>query len=490
MHRRTIIFITLLITIPTFWILSKSDPESARGTWIDFLKATDGIVDQSHAVKVKTLMISLIFSVIFTLSSTIAGYPLPLSPVFCLNFYGHFLKVADVNSKIFTNSDESDYSGMKNTVAILARSLVLSFIILPIISGCITWSIYRVFIRGVLFFDEENRFKRTLSWCGVIYPVAFSISVSVLFLRFFASTDSILERGLYCFLIILSTLILSYLLFRFFFKAWLKRRVFLAYPQEYALYLERSEKVDQGDREARGLGPLKDYYQSRCQSSSDSYGTTVVTGNIVTKQKINEPRNTNDKVSSVQFPVGYSSSFTSVAVSAGKLTLEFKRTEELFRPILVILSISTLLSIFALESFNILVIIRNFDPKSQDFSSSFLCFIILIILTGSLVLSYRLSEFFGRNILIGMRPSQAFAIQIGVISAITIGLLLHPLPLTPMFYLIISIGAVSLGSFNETSSVHDGLVGLNGDFRIKIGFLCLFLYCTLVFSVSIGFFAY
>ena len=431
-------------------------------------------------------MFSLLFSVIFTLSSTIAGYPLPLSPVFCLNFYGHFLKAVDAtDAKIITGR-----IGMKNPASILARSLVLSFIILPFISGCITWSIYRVFIRGVLFFDEENRFIRTLSWCGVIYPVAFSITVAALFLRFFASTDSLLERGLYCFLILLSTLIISYLFFRFFFKAWLKRRVFLAYPQEYALYLERSEKADQGDREARGLGPLKDHYQSRNQSSSNSYSTTVVNGNnILTKQqKINDPRNTNDKGSSVQLPVSYSSSFTSVAVSAGKLTLELKRTEELFRPILVILSISTLLSIFALESFNILVIIKNFDPKSQDFSSSFLCFIILIILTGSLVLSHRLSEFFGRNILIGMRPSQAFAIQIGVISAVTIGFLLHPLPLTPMFYLIMSIGAASLGSFNETSSVLDGLVGVNGDFRVKIGFLCLFLYCTLAFSLSIGFF--
>ena len=148
LHRRFIIAFILISTILTYVKLKNGHvPDSS---WINILE--DSLKNDPDRER-EVLAFAVITSTIFTVMSIISKFPLPLDVSFCAFFYGY----------LFVTNESA---------ASLTRSLILSYLILPVISGCFTWCIYRILIRGILFVDEEDKFKRTLSWCGVIYPGA------------------------------------------------------------------------------------------------------------------------------------------------------------------------------------------------------------------------------------------------------------------------------------------------------------------------------
>ena len=242
------------------------------------------------------------------------------------------------------------------------------------------------------------------------------------------------------------------------------------FPQEYAVYMERSEKVEQGDREARGLGPIQDYYLPK----------TTTTLNFSKPSQSTKDTNSTILQSSGGPKI-------SPAVIAGKLAIISKRSEELFRPILNILSVVTLFTLTSFESRNVLIIVNKAVEEGEEPSSFLFWSAFLVILPGGLFLSRRYAIFLGRSIINDMRFSQAFAIQLGSLLTITLGLFLHSIPLAPMWYLLFSIAAVC-------SSQEDVVVSTDNDsdenivtFRQKLGYVVFLWTCSIVFSAAVGF---
>lgn len=395
------------------------------------------------------LGMSVIASCFFTLVSVITKFPLPLDAALSPFLYGYLF-----------NSKTPRYTA-------LIQNILLTYLVMPIISGCLTWCIYRILIRGVMFVDEEDKFRRTLSWCGLIYPLALATCVTVISLKYFLSSSAFAIRHLLAHCILFLSFALCYALFKVLIRAWLKRRAFLLYPQEYALYMERSEKVEQGDREARGLGPIRDYYLPKASAASSS----------VTKQSQSILENS----ATITLP-----SVISPAVVAGKLAITAKRSEELFRPILNIISIVTLFISVPFESQNVFSILKRVTTSYLS-PTILLWTVLLAIIPGCLVLSQRFANFLGRNIINEMRFSQAFAIQMGTLFTITLGLLLQSTPLAPSWYLLFSIAAVSSSQSRPQTQSQNGTEGNNApNFRYKIRLILFFWSCSILFSGIMG----
>ena len=391
------------------------------------------------------LSCAVITSTVFTFISVFSKFPLPLDVSFCSFFFGY----------LFITND---------SVVSLIRNLFISYLVLPVISGCFTWCIYRILIRGILFAEAEEKFKRTLSWCGVIYPTGLAVSTTVISLKYFFSHFSPLNRYLWGLSVLFISFGLAYALFKVFLRALIKRRVFLMYPQEYAVYMERSEKVEQSDREARGLGPIQDYYLPKSATSSSL---------------IKQSQFSKDTSSTI-----HQSSTISPAVIAGKLAIISKRSEELFRPILNILSIVTLFTLTSFESRTVLIIVNKAigdDPIPSNFLfwSAF-----LFILPGGLFLSWRCAIFFGRSIINEMKFSQAFSIQLGCLLTITLGLFLHSIPIAPMWYLLFSISAICS---SKEDPLPDSDENINVTFRHKLGYVISLWIFSILFNAAVGF---
>lgn len=317
-----------------------------------------------------------------------------------------------------------------------------------------------------MFADDEDKFRRTLSWCAFIYPASLAICLTAISLKYFISSYSYNYKHIFAYIILFISALIFYAFFKVFLRAWLKRRVFLLYPQEYALYMERSEKVEQGDREARGLGPIQDYYLPKVSAASSS----------VTKQS----QSIKDNNSTI-LP---SQSAISPAVIAGKLAITTKRSEELFRPILNVISIVTMFVLVSFESENVLLIVNQVIPADLVSPTFILWTFILFILPGSLFLSRKFAVFLGRNIINEMRFSQAYAIQMGTLLTITLSSLLQTIHQAPSWYLLFSIAAVSSSQRDQSSDVE---VGNNSpNFRYKMRSVALFWFGSILFSAFLG----
>lgn len=417
-----------------------------NSSWINIIEI--GLKDDPDRIR-QVLAFAIISSAVFTVISIVSEYPLPLDVSFCAFFYGYLLPV-------------------EHAISPLTRRLVLSYLILPVISGCFTWGIYRILIRGILFADAEEKFKRTLSWCSFLYPMTLATAATVISLKYFLSQYTPFYRIFYGISILFISFCLAYALFKVFLRAWIKRRVFLMYPQEYAVYMERSEKVEQSDREARGLGPIQDYYLPKITigspPSKDTNSTILQSGIMVPS--------------------------LSPAVIAGKLALISKRSEELFRPIVNIISLVTLFTFTSFESRNVFIIVNRAleISHSQDHSVILFWSALLFILPGGLILSRRYAVFLGRNIINDMRFSQAFAIQLGSLLTITLGLFLHSIPLAPMWYILFSIAAVcSIQDDTPMAIIYSDSEESFVTFRQKIGYLFFLWTCSIIFNASIGF---
>lgn len=412
-----------------------------------------------------TYSISLFTAAIFVCFSVISGYPLPLDTIFISFFYGHFASLT---------SNE----GVNTHLQKMSSTCFISYLVMPVVSACFTWFTYRILILGIMNSDEEDRFNMTLSWCGIIYPTAISASITILVLKLFLHSRSFRTRTLLGCLVIIVSWILAFVFFKVFLRAWVKRRAFLMYPQEYAVYMERSEKLEQGDREARGLGPIKDYYLPK---TSVANSTSASTNGA--KLPLPSTLSLKDNNSAVE-PV------ISPAVIAGKLAINFKRAEELFTPILNVTSVVSLFLFSSFESSNLYRIIsRSINAKPS------IWVVLPAILVGSLLLSNRHGQYLGRKIIPDMRLSQAFSIQLGVLLTLTLALL-YSIPLAPMWYLLASIAAVCASnpdrssqvlkqpSFHETTSKDEEEMG---SFRSKLMLMMFFWACSIVFGYSVGF---
>jgi phosphate/sulfate permease len=452
LHRRIIVAFILISTILTYIKLKNGHvPDSS---WIKIIEESLEN-DRDRGRDREVLAFAVITSTVFTVLSILSKFPLPLDVSFCSFFYGY----------LFIANGSAAFP--------LTRSILLSYLILPIISGCFTWCIYRILIRGILFVDAEEKFKRTLSWCGVIYPSALAASSTTIALKYFFSHFTPIYRFICGALVLFVSFGLAYGLFKIFLRAWIKRRAFLMYPQEYAVYMERSEKVEQGDREARGLGPIQDYYLPKTAGTSS---------NLSKQSQTHSTKDTNSTI--LQSNSGPT---ISPAVVAGKLALISKRSEELFRPILNVLSVTTLFTLTSFESRNVLIIVNKAVgggklPSPFLFWSAF-----LMILPGCLFLSRRYAVFLGRSIINDMKFSQAFAIQLGCLFTITLGLFLHSIPLAPMWYLLFSIAAVCSSQEEAMPSPEIDSFESAVSFRRQLGYVVFLWTCSIGFSAAFGF---
>lgn len=324
-----------------------------------------------------------------------------------------------------------------------------------------------------MYAEEEEKFKVTLSWCGFIYPTAISALVTACAFICYLYDASFSTKIIIGLLVLIISYILSYIFFKVFLKAWLKRRAFLLYPQEYAVYMERSEKVEQGDREARGLGPIKDYYLPKLSSTTSSNN--------------NNASSFKDNGSTHLHPA------VSPAVIAGKLAIIAKRSEELFRPVTNIMAVVLLFLVSSFESYNLMKIIKTASGE-QTATSGYLLWPSLIAITiGGIFFSHRSGMLIGRSIIHEMRFSQAFAIQLGILLTLTLVLFLHSIPPAPMWYLFSSVAAVSTSLSNDQTvkMVADDSDNENSSenkitFRYKLARILFFWSSAIVFGFCSG----
>lgn len=459
LERRYIIFFTLLSIILTYYILKLDRPVGKQADlWYTLIRQTLFFSSSDNGQNV--LSVAVIFASIFTLISIISKFPLPLDTYFC-SFFGY------------------NYFAVAQQPVKLARTLTISYLVLPAISGCCTWLIYRILIRGILYADAEEMFKMTLSWCGLIYPAAVSATITAFALTYLFYSFQLTYKIASGLLVLFVSFALSYASFKIFFRAWIKRQAFLSYPQEYAVYLERSEKMEQGDREARGLGPIQNYYLPKVSSSSSNPSPI-----IRQSQSINLDSNSMIPQPSIAI---------SPAVIAGKMAIISKRSEELFRPITNFMSISLLFTFSSFESFNVMTIV-NAALDSTVTDPFILWPSIIAILIGSVFFSQRYGQYLGRSIIHDMKFSQAFAIQLGVLFTLTLVLFLHSIPPAPMWYLLASISAVS-SSTTASSPVKadkdilndsDPEVEERSSFRYKLGLIGIFWTFSIIFGFTVG----
>lgn len=408
--------------------------------------------------------ISLFTAAIFLCFSVISGYVLPFDTIFVSFFYGYFTSMASPSDDTFTFH-------LKR----MSSTFFLSYLVMPVVSGCFTWLTYRILIRGVMYADEEDKFNMTLGWCGIIYPTALSAIFTIFTFKFFLYNSSFPAKTLLGYLVIIASWIFAFVLFKVFIRAWIKRRAFLMYPQEYAVYMERSEKIEQGDREARGLGPIQDYYVPKIYVAN----STSTNGTKAPPPSSSSIKDNNSAIVPEISP----------AVIAGKLAISSKRSEELFSPILNLISIISLFLLSSFESSNLYIIVSlSIDSKPS------IWFVLPAILVGTSILSNRHGRYLGRNIISEMTFSQAFSIQLGVLLTITLSLL-HSIPLAPMWFLLAAIAAVCATnpdrseqvlkqpSLHETGSEDEKGVS----FRSKLLLMVFFWACSIGFGYSVGF---
>ena len=463
LNRRSLILFASISLIFTYYTLkSIQQPKQTNATIWAFQEHLLSSLEIPYSI----YSVSLLTAAIFVSFSIVSGYVLPLDTIFVSFFYGYF-------TSLDTNDDETLFKWLPYT-------LVLSYLIMPVVSGCITWVVYRIFIRGVMYADEEEKFNRTLGWCGLVYPTALSAILTIFILKFFIYNTSFHTKTFLGYMIIIASWLFSYVLFKIFIRAWIKRRAFLMYPQEYAVYMERSEKVEQGDREARGLGPIQDYYLPKISGANSASITTTASGGV----KQHQP-SIKDNYSSVEPAI-------SPAVIAGKLAINAKRAEELFFPILNLISCASLFLFSAFDSVNLYRIVTLSIGVQPS-----IWLVLLAILIGAGILFKRHGHFLGRSIIPDLRFSQAFSIQLGVLLTMTLALL-HSISAAPMWYLLTSIAAVCATNPNdqkanipkqlhplETDTKDEEEEG--GSFRSKLWLLLFFWVCSITFGYSVGF---
>ena len=466
LHRRIIVTLTLFSAILSFYILrANRTGEGHDDLWYTLMSSVlkiDNNANQEQEQEQEqekfrqVICAAIISSLVPTTISLIFSYPLPLDTIFCPLFVAYL-----------TGQNLSFYPAL--------NTILISYVVMPLISACFTWLIYRILIKGILYADEQERFKKTLSWCGLIYPIAFaSIITAFSFTNFIHSFTFYYKILTGCF-ILFGSFGFGYAAFKIIFRAWLKRRAFLLYPQEYAVYMERSEKVEQGDREARGLGPIQDYYLPRISEGSSNSVTTITTKN----------NNNNNRHSDSNFTIVLPSApAISPAVIAGKLAIISKRSEELFRPINDLMSICLLLILSSFESFNLMTLVKASLGLTE--TPHFLLWpALLFILIGGIFFSQRSGTLLGRNIIHEMKVSQAFAIQLGTLLTLTLVLFLHCIPPAPMWYLLASIGAVraSISRYMDNPEESQGAEQKNN--RI-FSIIVTFWSSTIIFSICAG----
>ena len=469
-HRRLLILFASISLIFTYFNLNNMHNNSFSNT--DTVWAINEDLLKLEIIPYSIFTISLFTASIFVCFSIISGYVLPLDTIFVSFFYGYFTSLTD-----------QQYDKLPIYLKKMPTTFMVSYLVMPAVSACITWFTYRILIRGVIYSDEEELFNRTLGWCGIIYPTAISAVFTILALKFLIHNSNFGTKALLGYIVIISSWLFAYVLFKVLIRAWIKRRAFLMYPQEYAVYMERSEKVEQGDREARGLGPIQNYYLPKISGTNSSSLTT--TGTKPIRQFSISIIDSNSTVEPVISP----------AVIAGKLAISSKRAEELFSPILNVISIVSLFFFSSFESSNLYSIVY-FSIQSRPS----IWLVLIAILIGAAILSNRHGWFLGRSIISDMRFSQAFSIQLGVLLTMTVALL-HSIPLAPMWYLVASIAAVcatnSDRSNNYLNHIHMQPTLLEtdtadeeeekGSYRSKLCLLMLFWICSIGFGFSVGF---
>ena len=191
---------------------------------------------------------------------------------------------------------------------------------MPVVSGCITWVVYRIFIRGVMYADEEEKFNRTLGWCGLVYPYRplrhpHHFHPQILHLQHLLPYENIprLHDNHRLLALLLRPLQNIH-------PAWssdaLSSCIRRSTPCTW-----NDRKVEQGTGK-HVAGSHSDYYLPKISGANSASITTTASGGV----KQHQP-SIKDNYSSVEPAI-------SPAVIAGKLAINAKRAEELFFPIL------------------------------------------------------------------------------------------------------------------------------------------------------------
>lgn len=412
-----VVFIATLLSSMVGWWLVLSDGLRGRDYWFDnfFLHNTD----PSQRLVMGTT--STLSAVAAALLSFFMNYPTPLGPIILVSISGFFLTAND-------NAENPLWQEIRKHGKIggIVQAALLAYVLLPLLASWTAWAVYRLLIRWTLYGETEGQFRRTMSWTVVLYPVCIAVAAAAMLLRILAVR---IDEHMLAVTFALGGAVciagLGYCLFRFFLRAGLKRHVFLKYPQEHAHYLERSERAEQGDREARGLGPTHDHY-SASQSASHSASQSV-------------------SRSLEKLPAG-----ESLAVAAGKTALNAKRSEQLFRPALIILALATETSCAFIETTTLIQLLKKLLYYHDNSYPMLLYVAIIPLAMGRVLLSRGAVIFTSRNILPSMTPSQGFAIQFGVLVAMTLAFTLrissHMSPLMCLVAAIIAVGAGSMGN--------------------------------------------
>ena len=278
--------------------------------------------------------------------------------------------------------------------------LGLLYVGVPGVAALGAWLVARVLAgRQQEEAQQGNQFNRTLRWCTVVYPLTVTVIGGTVLFRQVPGLlpASVPARAAPLVAAGLSTaLCLGAVLFtRTFLTAWLKRRVFLLYPQECAQYLKTTERAHEArDREARGLGPGT--------RAAPALGTALGTGLA---------RSGSSRASTL--PLG----------ADGQAALNARRSEELFRPALVLIALFVQASTVNGECLLVLAVLqRVFNGPVPAFSPHvFLGVACVAMAAGRLTLSRRVAETVGARIIVRMRPSQAFAAMLGVLLALVSG---------------------------------------------------------------------
>ncbi len=334
----------------------------------------------------RVLYPSLISATLASVLAILLKYPVPLSPLILLS---------QMSSLWLMKSAEFNFSSK-------LRLLAVVFLGLPVFAGSVTWLLHRIFLQAFLFSEPESRFRRTLAWSSFMYPISLAVAAAAVLPRvlIFRQNTDFPTVIWYSSIGAVLTGVAAYFAYKFLLKAVVKRKAFLKYPQEYALYLDRADHHERPDLEARGLGPSP----QRSPSTSSARQSNDPTPNL----------------------------------------LHAKRSEEIFHPLLLIMSVATALSASFIEVVNLFALLRHFN-SSLSINRGLLFIGAVVLLTGRLTLSKRVCRFAATGLISELAPSQAYAIQFGVlltnVVAIYAGLAFIS---APVFYWASSIAAIGI----------------------------------------------
>lgn len=374
---------------------SVTQDTSQNWNWLHLV----GLHKLSTGLALQIIYPSLICCILVSVTAFLLRIPVALGPLFLLSHVGSIWALND--------------SALPSVWSIM-RTFILVNVVFPVLSACFTWSIYRIFIQAFLFSDPEDRFKRTLAWSPVFYAVCLAVASTAIIARVgllhykWSHAIVLLASGGTAIIVAFAV----YFAFRFFFQAYIKRKAFLHYPQEYALYLERPERSEQLDREARGLGP----------------GSTI----------------------NHALPIN-------IAQTSTPNHLTTKRAEELFRPLLILMGVTTGLAVTHIEAGNLLNYLRLLNQfqvaKQVDLWRPVFWTSFFLLLAGRMTFSERICRVVGIEVIPELAPSQAFAIQMGTLT--TIALAAH-FQLTflsaPILYLFTSIATIGTVKSSQSAS--------------------------------------